>query len=156
MEGYKCLSNGKECIEVNLCDSINDTSYEANSDELSSICSNFSHCLPGNNYDCTNACNNITSEDECNYSLIDNETFIKCKWVNESSDGKKCQVDGNTEIKACNEAKNANDMTNDQCSKLKVTEGNYCRKGPDGCFEFEDCENINVEVVPDICMELTK
>ena len=47
-------------------------------------------------------------------------------------------------------------MTNAQCSKLKVSEGNHCRKGPNGCFEFKDCDNINVEVDPDICMELTK
>ena len=154
-EDYICFSDGEKCVESNSCENVKVININSK-DELSSICSNFSHCLPGNNYDCTNACNNITSEDECNYSLIDNETFIKCKWVNESSDGKKCQVDGNTEIKTCKEAINANDMTNDQCSKLKVTEGNYCRKGPDGCFEFEDCDDINVEVDPDICMELTK
>ena len=48
-------------------------------------------------------------------------------------------------------------MTNEQCSILNVIEGNYCRKGPKGCFEFGDCDNIDdVEVEPDICKELTK
>ena len=154
-EDYICFSDGEKCVESNSCENVKVINITSK-DELSSICSNFSHCLPGNNNDCTNACNNITSEDECNYSLIDNEIFIKCKWNVEGPNGKKCQVDGNTEIKTCKEAINENDMTNAQCSKLKVSEGNHCRKGPNGCFEFKDCDNINVEVDPDICMELTK
>ena len=48
-------------------------------------------------------------------------------------------------------------MTNDQCSKLYVEEGKYCRKGPDGCFEFGDCDNIDdIEIEFDICKELNK
>ena len=81
---------------------------------------------------------------------------IKCKWVASVSDGKKCQVDGNIEFKSSNDSINATDMTNAQCSKLKVTEGKYCRKGPNGCFEFGDCDQIDVKVESDICLELTK
>ena len=49
MEGYKCLSNGKECIEVNSCDSVNDTSYETNSTELKKLCDLFDNCEPYEN-----------------------------------------------------------------------------------------------------------
>jgi len=45
-EGYKCLSNGKECIEVNSCDSVKNTTYETNSNELKNICNSFDNCEP--------------------------------------------------------------------------------------------------------------
>ena len=152
---YKCFTAGGKCVEANSCETIKvpETTSE---DELSSICSNYPHCTPGNNYDCINSCNTITNKDECNYTLKDSETYIKCKW-NENAAEKKCQVDSNIEIKSCNDANNLNDITNEICSKLKVTqEDNYCRKGPNGCFEFKDCKDINVKVDPQICMELTK
>ena len=152
---YICFSDGEKCVESNSCENVKVTNITSE-DELSSICSKFSHCSPGNNHDCTNNCNNITSEDECKYSLVDNETFIECKWVASAFDGKKCQVDGDIEFKSCNDSINATDMTNAQCSKLKVPDGKYCRKGPNGCFEFGDCDQIDVKVEPDICLELTK
>jgi len=74
---YICFSDGEKCVESNSCENVKVTNITSE-DELSLICSKFSHCSPGNNHDCTNNCNNITSEDECNYSLVDNETFIKC------------------------------------------------------------------------------
>ena len=113
--------------------------------------------MPGNNNNCINKCNDITNQEECKYAIKDGETVIKCKWNETASEGKKCQVDGYTEFKSCNDAINIADMTNEQCSILNVTEGNYCRKGPKGCFEFGDCDNIDdVEVEPYICKELTK
>ena len=40
-EGYKCLNNGKECIEVNSCDSIKNTGYNTNSKNLKKLCDLF-------------------------------------------------------------------------------------------------------------------
>jgi len=153
---YKCFKAGNKCVEANSCETIKiPTNTPEN--EISSIFSNFPHCTPGNNNDCINSCNTITNKDECNYALKDSETYIKCKW-NENAAEKKCQVDGNIEIKSCSNATNLNDITNEICSKLKVTQenNNYCRKGPNGCLEFKDCDDINVKVDPQICMELTK
>ena len=45
-EGYKCLNNGKECIEVNSCDSIKNTEYETNSENLKKLCDLFDNCEP--------------------------------------------------------------------------------------------------------------
>ena len=102
-------------------------------------------------------CNKITNQEECKYAQ-DEGTLIECKWNGFVPEGKKCQVDGYREIQYCSTARGEIDMTNELCSKLKViTEGNYCRKGPDGCIEFGDCPStIDVEVEPNICKELTK
>ena len=152
---YKCFKAGGKCVEANSCEAIK-VPEATSEDELSSICSNYPHCTPGNNHDCINSCNAIDNEDECNYTFKDPETLIKCKWNGNAAE-KNCQVDGDIEIKSCSEASNLNDITNELCSKLKVTqENNYCRKGPNGCFEFKDCDDINVKVDPQICMELTK
>ena len=152
-EDYKCFSDGEKCVEANSCENVE----VKNDDVLSSICSQFPHCSPGKNNDCTNNCNKIASEDECNYALKDDKTFIKCKWNESGPTGKKCQVDGYTEITSCDDAKNSNDIKNEQCSILNVSQGNnYCRKGPDGCFEFKDCDDIKVKVDSSICLELTK
>ena len=153
-DDYICFSDGEKCVESNSCENVIVTET-ISEEELTSICSKFPHCSAGNNNDCINNCNQITSKDECNYSLKDDETLIKCKWVEEGPDNKKCQFD--TEIKTCADATNLIDIRDEQCSILKVTSGkNYCRKGPDGCFEFTDCDDINVKVDSSICLELTK
>ena len=140
---YICFSDGEKCVESNSCENVKVNTISK--EELTSICSKFPHCSAGNNNDCINNCNQITSKDECNYSLKDDGTLIKCKWVEEGPDNKKCQF---TEIKTCADANNLIDFTDEQCSILKVTSGkNYCRKGPDGCFEFTDCDDINVKLM---------
>ena len=100
-------------------------------------------------------CNEKTNQEECKYAQ-DEETLIKCEWIGSAPEGKKCQYGG--VIQHCGLAYGVIDMTNELCSKLKViTEGNYCRKGPNGCIEFGYCEQAyNVEVEPEICKELTK
>ena len=154
-EDYKCFSDGEKCVESNSCENVEVKNADA--DVLSSICSLFPHCSPGNNNDCTNNCNKIASEEQCNYALKDDNTFIKCKWNESGPTGKQCQVDGSTEITSCDDAKNSNDIKNEQCSILNVSQGNnYCRKGPEGCFEFKDCDDIKVKVDSSICLELTK
>ncbi|MBR1611323.1 MAG: hypothetical protein IJ672_07580 [Methanobrevibacter sp.] len=144
----------KKCAESNSCENVKVTNIEGN--QLLDLCSKYPHCEPGNNNDCINKCNNITNQVECKYTLKDEETFIKCKWDETAPEGKKCQVDGYDEFKSCSDSMNAVDMTNAQCSMLNVSSGKYYRKGPNGCFEFEECNNINVKVEPDICKELTK
>ena len=108
-EEYICFSDGLKCVEAKSCEDVKVTNAISEKD-LSLICSKFPHCSSGNNYDCINSCNNITNEDECNYSLKDKETFIKCKWAEDAPDNKKCQVDGYIEIKSCDDAKNLNDI----------------------------------------------
>ena len=150
---FICYSDGEKCAEANSCETV----QVKNEGELYTICLEFPHCEPGNNSNCINKCNDITNQEKCKYAIKDGETVIKCKWNETASEGKKCQVDDYTEFKSCNDAINITDMTNEQCSKLKVREGNYCRKGPDGCIEFGDCDHTNnVEVEPEICKELTK
>ena len=123
-DNYIYFSDGERCVELNSCENVK-LNNTISKEELSSICSKFSHCSPGNNNDCINNCNNIASEDECNYSFMDNETLIKCKWNKNGPDGKKCQVDGDIEIKSCVDASNLTDIRDEQCSKLKVTKGKY-------------------------------
>ena len=75
-DNYIYFSDGERCVELNSCENVK-LNNAISKEELSSICSKFSHCSPGNNNDCINNCNNIASEDECNYSFMDNETLIK-------------------------------------------------------------------------------
>ena len=110
-DDYICFSDGEKCVESNSCENVKVNTISE--EELTSICSKFPHCSAGKNFDCINNCNQITSKDECNYSLKDDETLIKCKWVEEGPDNKKCQVDGDTEIKACADANNLIDITNE-------------------------------------------
>ena len=156
-DDYICYSDGEKCREANSCESVQVTNISI--EELANLCSKFPHCQPGKNNTCIiNKCDNIINQEECKYAhKEEEEIFIKCKWVSNASDGKKCQVDGDNEIKTCNDAIKEINMTNDQCSKLNVEEGKYCRKGPDGCFEFGDCDNIDdIEIEFDICKELNK
>ena len=46
MEGSKCFSDGEKCVESNSCENVKVTST-ISKEELSSICSKFSHCSPG-------------------------------------------------------------------------------------------------------------
>ena len=70
--------------------------------------------MPGNNNDCISKCNEITKQENCNYAFKDEETLIDCFWDVVGSEGKKCVAIRPDEIKSCNDAKNAFDMTNEQ------------------------------------------
>ena len=160
-DDYKCFSNGTKCVEANSCESVQ-LSAGVSNDVSTAACSSFPHCIPGEDNDCANKCNDIKEQNKCKYTLKnkeeDEKIFIKCKWVEDGPEGKKCQVDDDTEIKTCDDAKTITDLTNDQCSILHIKESSnkYCIKGPEGCFEYGDCEDINFEVDSNICLELTK
>ena len=72
-DDYICFSDGEKCVESNSCENVIVTET-ISEEELTSICSKFPHCSAGKNNDCINNCNQITSKDECNYSLKDDKT----------------------------------------------------------------------------------